>query len=111
RRPKARPPGAAVELGVRRKERLTAAGAVIDPAAILLVERARPGTFGAVFPQYSVLRRRQLAPPFLFAQRNRKRLPRRMSATTQAAEKTLCHAFPFRTRNATDRISDRPRLP
>ena len=72
RRPKARPSGAAVELGVRRKDGLTAAGAVIHPAAILLVERARSGAFGAVFPQHSILRRRQLAPPFLFAPRDLK---------------------------------------
>src|SRR5437764_961730 len=95
RRPKARPAGAAVEFGVRRKERLSAPGAVIDPGAVLLIEGARSGAFGAVLPQYPVLRRRQLTPPLLLAQRNRKRLPRRMSAAAQAAEKTLCHALPF----------------
>ena len=72
RRPKARPSGVTVELGVRREKRLTAPGAVIDPGAVLLVKRARSGAFGAVLPQYTVLRRRQLAPPLLLAQRNRK---------------------------------------
>src|SRR5437762_10266504 len=87
RRPKARPSGAAVELGVRRKQRLTAPGAVIDPRAVLFIERARPGAFGAVLPQHSVLRRRQLTPPLFLAQRNRKFLPRRMPAAAQAADK------------------------
>src|SRR5205807_4936607 len=95
RRPKARPAGAAVEFGVRRKERLSAPGAVIDSGAVLLIEGARSGAFGAVLPQHPVLRRRQFTPPLLLAQRNRKRLPRRMSAAAQAAEKTLCHALPF----------------
>src|SRR5437763_15656370 len=72
RRPKARPAGAAVELGVRRKQRLPAPGAVIDPGAVLLIERAGSGTLRAVLPQHAVLRRRQLTPPVLFAQRNRK---------------------------------------
>src|SRR5271155_1039220 len=95
RRPKARPAGATVELGIRREKRLAATGAVKDPGAVLLIERARSGPFGAVLPQHPILRRRQLAPPLLLAQRNRKRFPRRMSATAQAAEKTLCHALPF----------------
>src|SRR5437868_1274208 len=46
RRPKAWPAGATVELSVRRKQRLTATGAVIDPSAVLLIEGARSGTFG-----------------------------------------------------------------
>src|SRR4051794_40620567 len=95
RRRKARPSGATVELGVRREKRLTATGAVIDPGAVLLIEGARSGTFGAVLPQHPVLRRRELTPPLLLAERNRKGFPRGMTATAQAAEKTLCHALPF----------------
>src|ERR1700731_392665 len=95
RRRKARPAGAAVELGVRRKHRLTATGAVIDPGVILLIEGARSGTFGAVLPQHPVLRRGQLAPPLPLAKRNRKGFPRGMTATAQAAEKPFCHALPF----------------
>src|SRR5215470_10751154 len=50
RRPEARPAGAAVELGVRSKKRLAAAGAMVDPGAVLFVERARSGALGAMLP-------------------------------------------------------------
>src|SRR5437764_11600043 len=93
RRPKARPTGAAVELGVRGKERLAAPRAVIDPGAVLLIEGTRSGAFGAVLPQYPVLRCRQLTPPLLLAQGNRKCLPRLMAAAAQPAETTFCRAL------------------
>src|SRR5947208_7761536 len=43
RRPKARPPGAAVELGAGVEQRLAAAGAMVDSGSILLVEWAGAG--------------------------------------------------------------------
>src|SRR5213075_1895935 len=42
-RPEARPSRAAVEFGSGVEQRLAAGGAVIDPGAVLLVERARAG--------------------------------------------------------------------
>src|SRR5260370_4139747 len=52
----ARPAGAAVELRGGVEHRLPAAGAMINPGAVLLVERAGPGALGAVFAQHALLR-------------------------------------------------------
>src|SRR5690348_6033151 len=57
RRREARPAGAAVEFAASVEQRLAAAGAVIDPGAILLIERARAGALGTVLTQYPVLLR------------------------------------------------------
>ena len=73
-RREARPAGAAVEFFVGSEDRLPATGAVVDSAIVLLVQWARPGPLGAVLAQHAILRRRQFAPPFILAQRNRKRL-------------------------------------
>src|ERR1700704_4753276 len=66
-RPEARPSRAAVEFGSGVEQRLAAGGAVIDPGAVLLVERARPGALGAVLAQDPVLLGVQRATPFLVA--------------------------------------------
>src|SRR5260370_29026348 len=70
RRGEARPTGAAVEFAAGVEQRLAAAGAVINPGAMLLVERARAGAFGAMLPQHPVLLRGQPLAPFLVAQRH-----------------------------------------
>src|SRR5215469_15120547 len=93
--PEAGPAGAAVEFGVGRKQQLPAAGAMVEPGPILLVERARPGALCAVLPQHPILCRRQFAPPLLLIEGNRKCLFCRVPAATQSAEQALCHAFPF----------------
>src|SRR5580700_1845574 len=89
RRREARPAGAAVELRAGVEQRLAAAGAVIDPGAVLLVERARPGALGAVLAQHAVLLGRQAPAPFLVAQRDLEILARRgfgrRAAAAQAA--------------------------
>src|SRR5215469_7497094 len=95
RRPEARPTGAAVEFGVGGEHRLPATGAMVEPGPILLVERARSCTLGAVFSQHPVLCRGQFTPPLFILQGKRKCLCRRVPAATQSAEQTLCHAFPF----------------
>src|SRR5256885_4043468 len=56
----ARPARAALELGVRGKQRQIAAGAGESTLAMLLHERARPRTLRAVLAQAIVLLRRQL---------------------------------------------------
>src|SRR5262249_28297679 len=56
RRRKTRPTGSAVELCIGGEQRLTAAGTVVDALAVLLVERARTGTSGAVLAQHPILR-------------------------------------------------------
>src|SRR6185312_3546363 len=93
RRPEARPAGAAVEFGAGVEQRLTTAGAVIDPGAILLVERARAGAFGAMLAQHPVLLRGQPLAPFLVAQRYLQILAcpgfGRRAATAQAAQQTF----------------------
>src|SRR5262245_37555112 len=61
---KARPAGAAVELGVGGEQRQVAAGAGEDALAMLLQKRARPRPFGAVLAQALVLLWRQLRAPF-----------------------------------------------
>jgi hypothetical protein len=71
RRPEAGPTRPAVEFGIRSEQRLTATGTMVNPRAVLFVERARPGAFGPVLPQYPVLRWCQFMPPLLLAQRNR----------------------------------------
>src|SRR5438105_463874 len=87
RRREARPAGAAVELGAGIEQRLAAAGAVIDPGAVLLVERARPGALGTVLAQHPVLLGRQAPAPLLVAQRYLECLARlgRRAAAAQAA--------------------------
>src|SRR5216683_931556 len=90
RRREARPAGAAVELGGGVEQGLAAAGAVIDPGAVLLVERARAGALGAVLAQYPILLGREAPAPFLVAQRHLEILARRSlgrrAAAAQAAE-------------------------
>src|SRR5207248_6289431 len=92
-RPEARPSRAAVEFGSGVEQRLAAGGAVIDPGAVLLVERARPGALGAVLAQYPVLLGVQLATPFLVAVLDLEMLVRfrRCAAAAQAAQQTFCH--------------------
>src|SRR6266446_3348188 len=107
RRREARPAGAAVEFGVRGKQRLAATGAAVDALAILLVERARSRAFGAVVAQHSTCRRRKLAPPLFFAHRDRKFLGRRMSSAAEAAQQALCHDVSSRIRVRRNGISDR----
>src|SRR5207253_4634161 len=89
RRREARPAGTAVELGAGVEQGLAAAGAVIDPGAVLLVERARPGALGAVLAQHPVLLGRQAAAPLLIAHRHLEILARgglgRRAAAAQAA--------------------------
>src|SRR5579863_5324300 len=55
RRREARPAGAAVEFGAGVEQLLTAAGAMIDPGTVLLVERAGSGALGAVLAQDAIL--------------------------------------------------------
>jgi hypothetical protein len=49
--PKARPPGAAVELGRRREKIEIAAGATIDAGPMFVLERARPWGLGRLLPE------------------------------------------------------------
>src|SRR5438552_7617054 len=77
RRREARPAGTAVELGAGVEQGLAAAGAVIDPGAVLLVERAHPGALGAVLAQHPVLLGREAPAPLFVAQRNLECLARR----------------------------------
>jgi hypothetical protein len=67
RRPKARPAGPAIKLGIRSEKRLAATGTVVDALTILFVERARTGAFGAVLSQNPILRGRQFTPPLVVA--------------------------------------------
>src|SRR6516225_3259248 len=97
RRRKARPAGSAVELGVGGEQRLAATGTMVDAFAVLLVERARSSTLGAVVTQDPILRRRQLAPPLLLAQYDREFFCRRLSSASEAAQQTLCHHIPSPT--------------
>src|SRR5207302_6825204 len=94
----ARPAGAAVEFAAGVEQRLAAAGAVINPGAILLVERARAGAFGAMLAQHPVLLRGQPLAPFLVAQRHAEIFARSgfgwRTAAAQAAQQTFCH-FPL----------------
>src|SRR5271154_6407423 len=57
---KARPSGAALELGLRGEQRQVAAGAGEGALAVLLEQRARARTLGAFLAQDLVLLRRQL---------------------------------------------------
>src|SRR5258708_38026518 len=59
RPPEARPAGGAVDLGAGVDYRLPAAGAMIDPGTVLLVERAGAGALGAMLAQHPVLRWRE----------------------------------------------------
>src|SRR5262245_39796569 len=59
----ARPSGAALELGVGRKQRQVATGAGKNPLAMLLQKRARPGSLRALIAQDLILLRRQLCAP------------------------------------------------
>src|SRR3954463_13361091 len=63
RRPEARPAGAALELGVRRKQRQVAAGADEAPLALLVVERARSRVLGAFVAQHFVRARAEALLP------------------------------------------------
>src|ERR1700722_19518701 len=60
---KTRPAGAAFELGLRGEQRQVAAGAGEDALAMLLEQRARSRTLGALLAQDLVLLRRQLCAP------------------------------------------------
>jgi len=66
RRPETRPPGAAFELRVRRKQRLTAAGAAERPVTFFATERARASRFRAVLAQHLKLLGRQRLAPLIF---------------------------------------------
>src|SRR5204862_168945 len=76
RRPEARPARAAIELGLRREERLRAPLAGKDAAAMLAVERAAIGPFSALTAQDVIGRRPQFLPPCGIAHRNGKALRR-----------------------------------
>src|SRR5216117_2662290 len=62
--PEARPSGAALEFAVGRKKRLSAAGALEGPLALLFVERARSRPLGPVLSEDVKLLGRQLPAPF-----------------------------------------------
>ena len=104
RRPEARPPGAAVELGIRSEQRLPATGTVVDPGFVLLVERARcrparcrahaiPDT--AAETACAATRPRSAKPQMTS--------PPLLPPAPQAAQQTLCHASPSSIQNAPDR--------
>src|ERR1700738_3958273 len=61
---KTRPAGAALEFRLRGEQRQVAAGAGEDAPAMLLEQRARSRTLGALLAQDLVLLRRQLRAPF-----------------------------------------------
>src|SRR6056300_1384672 len=62
---KTRPAGAAVELGLRAKQRQVAGGTNIGAVTLFIVQRAAPGTLGGFFEQNLVLILiEQLAPLF-----------------------------------------------
>src|SRR5467141_4794409 len=61
---KTRPAGAALEFRLRGEQRQVAAGAGEDALAMLLEQRARSRTLGALLAQDLILLRRQLRPPF-----------------------------------------------
>src|SRR5882762_634277 len=61
---KARPAGSALEFRLRREQRQVAAGAGEDALAMLLEQRARSRTLGALLAQDVILLRRQLRAPF-----------------------------------------------
>lgn len=66
RQEEARPSAAAFVFRVRLEKRLSAAGASEDAVALLLVERAGSGSFGAVLPENAVLFWRELRRPLTF---------------------------------------------
>src|SRR5579864_1794849 len=70
RRGEARPAGAAVELAAGVKQRLSAAGTMIDPRVVLLVERAGSSALGAVLSQHAILRGAQPLAPLRIVERN-----------------------------------------
>ena len=72
-RPETWPAGAALELGLRRKHAVIAAGAGEDAWAMLIEERARKGPLGRALPQYRILIRLQQFAPFFIGMRHRKR--------------------------------------
>src|SRR6267143_1020886 len=61
---KTRPAGAALEFRLRGEQRQVAAGAGEDALAMLLEQRARSRTLGALLAQDVILLRRQLRAPF-----------------------------------------------
>src|ERR1700687_5821600 len=61
---KTRPAGAALEFRLRGEQRQVAAGAGEDALAMLLEQRARSRTLGALLAQDLILLRRQLRAPF-----------------------------------------------
>src|ERR1700686_2031352 len=61
---KTRPAGAALEFRLRGEQRQVAAGAGEDTLAMLLEQRARSRTLGALLAQDVILLRRQLRAPF-----------------------------------------------
>ena len=66
RRPETRPSGTAFELRVRRKQRLSTAGAAECPVAFFAIERTRASRLGAVRSQHLKLLRRQRLTPLIF---------------------------------------------
>src|ERR1700716_4665102 len=60
----ARPAGAAFELGLRPEQRLSASGATEGAGALLEIQRAAAGRFGAVFPHDPELLGREQTAPF-----------------------------------------------
>src|SRR5437588_399455 len=66
RRPEARPAGSALELRVRRKERLSACGAHKGAGALFIIERTGSGALGAVVAQNVKLLGSERPPPFVF---------------------------------------------
>src|SRR4029077_21267056 len=61
---KTRPPGAGVELRVRRKQRQAAADAGVDAVLLVVEQRAAERTLGPLRASDLVLLRRQLRAPF-----------------------------------------------
>jgi len=70
RLPKARPPGPALELGLRREVRQRAPAAREDPRTMLAIQRARIRTLGTFLAKDVVRIRRQLLPPLRVGQRD-----------------------------------------
>src|SRR5262249_37416791 len=62
--PKAGPPGVALELGLRRKQRQIAAGTSECSGALLFIERAGVRPLRSLLSQHGILLARQEFPPF-----------------------------------------------
>ena len=70
-RPETWPAGAALELGLGRKQAVIAAGAGEDARAMLIEERARKRPLSGTLPQYRILVRLQQFAPFFIGVRHR----------------------------------------